>query len=97
MFRLTPRETEALHLCRKGLSAKQIAAEMGISVHTAKSFLRTISIKMGASSRAEIMAKLLGHMCDVSLNCPFNTNLPAGSRWNRMRLNKPWAWPGPDH
>jgi len=44
---------------------------MGISVHTAKAFLRTLSIKMGAAGRAEMLSKLWAHMCEASLTCPF--------------------------
>lgn len=72
-FRLTPRETEALGLCLKGLGAKQIAQQMKISVSTAKSFLRLVSIKMGVTSRAEILSKVLDSMCEASLACPFRS------------------------
>ena len=70
-FRLTPRETEALALCLRGHGVKEIAQHMGIGVSTAKSFLRLVSIKMGVTSRAEILSKVLDTMCEASLTCPF--------------------------
>ena len=71
MFHLSPRESEALALCLKGKGAKEIATDMGISVSTAKSFLRLTSIKMGVTSRAEILSKVLDSMCEASMTCPF--------------------------
>ena len=70
-FHLSPRESEALALCLKGKGAKEIATDMGISVSTAKSFLRLTSIKMGVTSRAEILSKVLDSMCEASMTCPF--------------------------
>ena len=75
-FRLTPRETEALALCLKGYGPKEIAHRMGISVSTARSFLRLISIKVGATGRAEILSKVLDLMCEASLTCPFRVPHP---------------------
>lgn len=75
-FRLTPRETEALSLCLNGHGAKEIAQRMQISISTAKSFLRLISIKMGVSSRAEILSKVLDQTCEASLTCPFRLRHP---------------------
>jgi DNA-binding CsgD family transcriptional regulator len=80
MFRLTPRETEALELFMRGLSVKETAAQMKISSSTAKAFLRLITIKMGVSGRAEMMSKLLNYMCPASLTCPFRTSLPVQPR-----------------
>ena len=71
VFHLTPRETETLTLCLRGLGVKQIAQNMGISVSTAKSFIRLVSIKMGVTSRAEILSKVLDTMCNASMTCPF--------------------------
>jgi len=73
MFRLTPREAEALELFMTGLSTKEVAARMQISPSTAKAFLRMVNIKMGVSGRAEMMSKVLAHMCGASLTCPFRT------------------------
>lgn len=80
MFRLTPRETEALELFMKGFSVKETAARMKISNSTAKAFLRLITIKMGVAGRAEMMSKLLNYMCASSLTCPFRTSPPINQR-----------------
>ncbi len=75
-YQLTPRETQALASCLKGHEVKQIANQMGIGVSTAKSHLRLIGIKMGVSSRAEILSKVLDSMCEASLTCPFRPRRP---------------------
>lgn len=58
-FNLTPREQEALKYLLLGLSNKEIANRMNISPNTVKAFLRLIMTKMGVSSRATIIAKIL--------------------------------------
>ena len=82
MFRLTPRETEALELFMKGFSVKETAARMKISSSTAKAFLRLITIKMGVSGRSELMSSIMSYMCASSLACPFRTSPPAKTRTN---------------
>jgi len=59
---LTPREVEVLALFAEGLSNRQIAAALGISVHTAKDHVDHVMAKLGASSRtgAAIRAARLG-------------------------------------
>jgi DNA-binding CsgD family transcriptional regulator len=59
----------------QGLSAREVAARMGITTSTAKSFLRLITIKMGVSGRAELMSRLLSFSCSASFQCPFSTSL----------------------
>jgi len=80
MFKLTPRETEALELFMKGFSIKETAARMKISNSTAKAFLRLITIKMGVSGRAEMMSNVLSYMCAASLTCPFHTPVAGRTR-----------------
>jgi DNA-binding CsgD family transcriptional regulator len=59
-FHLTHREEEVLTLLLQGLSTKEMADRMRISLNTVKAFLRLVMIKMGASSRSEIAATVLG-------------------------------------
>jgi DNA-binding CsgD family transcriptional regulator len=59
-FHLTHREQEVVSLLLQGLSNKEMAEQMGISVHTVKAFLRTATIKMCVSSRSGIVTKILG-------------------------------------
>ena len=58
-FRLTRRERETLDLLTQDLSTKQIAGRMGISPNTAKAFLRSVRIKVGAENRTGIIWKIL--------------------------------------
>jgi DNA-binding NarL/FixJ family response regulator len=50
---LSLRETEVLRLAAKGLAAKAIAADLGISVRTVNGHLDSIFNKLGVSSRIE--------------------------------------------
>jgi len=58
-FRLTPRERKTVDLLLQDLSTKQIADRMGISPNTAKAFLRSVMIKVGAGNRTGIVARIL--------------------------------------
>jgi DNA-binding CsgD family transcriptional regulator len=59
IYRLTKREQEALRGIALGLTTKELADHMHVSPNTVKSFVRLITVKMGVSSRAEIMVRLL--------------------------------------
>ncbi|MGW3459216.1 response regulator transcription factor [Streptomyces olivaceoviridis] len=48
---LTSRESEALSLLADGLSNKQIARKLGISIHGAKRLVGSILLKLGAPNR----------------------------------------------
>ena len=54
---LTPRETEILTLIGHGLGNKAIARRLGISVHTVKFHLESLFASLGATNRAEAVAK----------------------------------------
>jgi len=56
---MTPRETETVDFLVQGLGTNQIASRMGISPNTAKAFLRSVMIKVGAEYRHGIIAKML--------------------------------------
>lgn len=64
-YGLTPRETEiVLRLCR-GMTSKEIAAELFISVHTVRDHVKVIYEKAEVSSRAELVARLFSnHVLD---------------------------------
>ena len=64
-YGLTPRETEILlRLCR-GLTTKEIAAELVISAHTVRDHLKAIYDKAGVGSRGELVATLFSnHVLD---------------------------------
>ena len=54
--RLSPRETTALDLLRRGLSNKDIGVALGVSENTAKAHVRAILRKLHAADRAEAVA-----------------------------------------
>lgn len=54
---LSSREIEVLHLARRGLSCKEIAAEMGVSYDTVRTHFCNIYHHLGSHSRAEALAK----------------------------------------
>ncbi len=57
-YNLTTRESETVKLLSKGLSNKEIAARLGISIYTVKEHMKNISRKMNVSSRTAIVSKL---------------------------------------
>jgi DNA-binding NarL/FixJ family response regulator len=63
---LTPRETEILTLIGQGMSNKAVARHLGISVHTVKFHLEALFARLGATNRAEAVAKgLLGGVIEL--------------------------------
>jgi DNA-binding CsgD family transcriptional regulator len=59
-YHLTTREREVLYyLVGSGLTTKEIAARMGISSNTVKTFLRLMMFKMGVSTRSGIVGKAI--------------------------------------
>ena len=54
---LTPREQEILACLGEGLSNKAVARRLGISAHTVKFHLEAVFSKLGASSRADAVAR----------------------------------------
>ena len=56
---LTQRELDVLNKAAKGLSNKDIASELFISVHTVESHLRSIFNKIGVGSRIEAVVQAL--------------------------------------
>jgi DNA-binding CsgD family transcriptional regulator len=57
-YGLTGRETDILVLLCKGLSAKEMAAELYISAHTVRDHVKAIYDKANVSSRGELVAHL---------------------------------------
>ena len=54
---LSPREIEVLAALGNGLSNKAAARRLGISPHTVKFHIESLFRKLGASTRAEAVAK----------------------------------------
>jgi DNA-binding CsgD family transcriptional regulator len=58
LYRLTGREREAIGYLLQGLTSKEIAVRMEISPNTVKAFLRVVMVKMGATTRSAIVARI---------------------------------------
>jgi DNA-binding CsgD family transcriptional regulator len=63
---LTAREREVVHLVAAGATNRAIATELVVSVETVKSHMSSIMRKLGATSRAEAVARFLEHAADGS-------------------------------
>ena len=57
-YKLSQRERETIGGLAEGLSGKELAERMRVSPNTVKAFVRTMMLKMGVTSREEIVAKL---------------------------------------
>jgi DNA-binding CsgD family transcriptional regulator len=60
-FSLTEREIEIAHLLRTGLSSREIAVNLGISVNTARRHIESILLKLDVHNRVAAAAKLAGN------------------------------------
>jgi len=60
-FGLSEREEEVLKDISLGLNSHQLAEAMDISPNTVKAYLRLIMVKMGVSTRAQMLVKILEH------------------------------------
>lgn len=56
---LSPRERSVLDGLAEGLAYKQIADQMGVSIHTVRNYIRRIYEKLHVCSRTEAVAKFL--------------------------------------
>ena len=59
--RLTPRQRQVLARLREGIGEKQIAEELGVSVHTAHDHVKAIYRAFGAGSRGALLSRLAAH------------------------------------
>jgi DNA-binding NarL/FixJ family response regulator len=58
---LSPREREVVHGMAEGQAYKQIADQLGVSIHTVRNYIRRIYEKLHVRSRTEAVAKFLRH------------------------------------
>ncbi|MFT3876176.1 MAG: LuxR C-terminal-related transcriptional regulator [Propioniciclava sp.] len=57
-FGLTAREAHIAQRLSRGLADKEIAAELGLSLHTVRDHVKAIITKCGVNSRAEVVARI---------------------------------------
>jgi len=59
-YSLTPRERDVLAAIARGESTAEIAAQLFLSPHTVRDYVKTVFEKVGVSSRNELVARLFG-------------------------------------
>jgi DNA-binding NarL/FixJ family response regulator len=59
-YSLTPRERDVLGAIARGGTTAEIAAELFLSPHTVRDYVKAVFEKLGVSSRAELVARLFG-------------------------------------
>ena len=59
-YLLTERQLSIVHGITRGLTNKQLANELGISIHTVKEYLRQVMMKLNATSRTAIVSRMAG-------------------------------------
>jgi DNA-binding CsgD family transcriptional regulator len=70
-YGLTPRERDVVRAIAQGRSTPQIAAELFLSPHTVRDYIKSVFDKVGVTSRGELVAKLFAeHYAD-----PFHETL----------------------
>jgi DNA-binding CsgD family transcriptional regulator len=70
-YGLTPRERDVVRAIARGSSTPEIAAELFLSAHTVRDYIKSVFDKIGVSSRGELVAKLFAeHYAD-----PFHETL----------------------
>jgi DNA-binding CsgD family transcriptional regulator len=73
---LTVREHEVLRGISMGFATKELAEWMNISPNTVKSFLRLVMIKLGVTTRAGIVAKILHNSTTLNTGTGLSTATP---------------------
>ncbi len=62
---LTRRESQVVELVVRGYSNREIAVELGISVHTVRTYLQTLTAKFGVSGRYRLAMRAVDYGTDV--------------------------------
>ena len=66
-YGLTPRERDVVRAIARGSSTPEIAAELFLSAHTVRDYIKSVFEKVGVNSRGELVAKLFAeHYADPS-------------------------------
>lgn len=75
--KLSVREQELFFLLLAGMSNKEIAESLKLSLNTVKSYMKNLALKLGASSRVGILMSILKHIVpkDIKLSDEKKLNL----------------------
>lgn len=76
MFNLSPRQRETVWGVMQGLTTKEIAAQMGVSPHTVKQFIRQSMEKLGVTTRSGIVGRIVS--TDVNAGRDLTSPRPSG-------------------
>jgi DNA-binding CsgD family transcriptional regulator len=74
-YQLGPREQQVTALVARGLSTVEIAAELCLSAHTVRDYLKQVFEKVAVRTRGELVAKIFAEHHSKPLNANMQTNL----------------------
>ena len=70
-YALTPRERDVVRAVARGLSTAEMAAELFLSTHTVRDYVKSVFDKVGVSSRGELVAKLFAEHYSDAMHASF--------------------------
>lgn len=73
-YQLGPREQQVTALVARGLSTVEIAAELHLSAHTVRDYLKQVFEKVDVRTRGELVAKIFAEHYSTPLNATMHTN-----------------------
>jgi DNA-binding CsgD family transcriptional regulator len=74
-YQLGPREQQVTALVARGLSTVEIAAELCLSTHTVRDYLKQVFEKVDVRTRGELVAKIFAEHYSTPLNATMQTNI----------------------
>jgi DNA-binding NarL/FixJ family response regulator len=74
-YQLGPREQQVTALVARGLSTVEIAAELCLSTHTVRDYLKQVFEKVAVRTRGELVAKIFAEHHSKPLNANMQTNI----------------------
>jgi DNA-binding CsgD family transcriptional regulator len=70
-YGLTPRERDVVRAIARGMSTAEMAAELFLSTHTVRDYVKSVFDKVGVSSRGELVARLFAEHYSDALHASF--------------------------
>jgi DNA-binding CsgD family transcriptional regulator len=74
-YQLGPREQQVTALVARGMSTMEIAAELCLSAHTVRDYLKQVFEKVHVRTRGELVAKIFAEHYSKPLNATMQTNI----------------------